>query len=97
MSDEKLKPCPFCGGEAEIKETENDVGCKIWYIECSDCELTIKNGYLPKGLIRKWNTRKPMERIVEQLTEERDKPEYDEFETGCFNKAISIVKRGGTN
>lgn len=36
MADTKLKPCPFCGGEAKIKHT------RYWnsdtsFVECSNC------------------------------------------------------------
>ncbi len=29
----KLKPCPFCGGEAETRTDENDE----WYVSCTKC------------------------------------------------------------
>lgn len=35
--NEKLKPCPFCGGEAEIyPEVDRTMG-KFWYIRCKRC------------------------------------------------------------
>lgn len=44
MNDtEELKPCPFCGGEAEIKQVNlglNDENAFIdsWLVECSQCK-----------------------------------------------------------
>lgn len=58
LYDVELKDCPFCGGKAYLREALNDENVKIYYIECSGCDLTVKNEYLPKGLIRKWNNRK---------------------------------------
>lgn len=35
---EKLKPCPFCGGEAEICSAfENKFFGKYWYVRCKTC------------------------------------------------------------
>ena len=69
MSDTKLLPCPFCGGEAELRVSNDGyavVGCKN-----DDCQ-----GYAccykynsKKEAIQKWNTRKPIERIIERLEE----------------------------
>ena len=59
MTD-KLKNCPFCGGGFRVNYRgayEHDV---------SDCILKgieIRNA----AEIKAWNTRKPMDRIVEQL------------------------------
>jgi len=39
---EKLKPCPFCGGEAQIECTSTanaDCLSKIFVIRCTKCEL----------------------------------------------------------
>ena len=34
-----LKPCPFCGGEAEIKSRDDSVSNVRWYwVTCSVCK-----------------------------------------------------------
>lgn len=43
---EQLKPCPFCGGEANIKMTnKREVGWTIW-CECNRCHAKAQ-GYCP--------------------------------------------------
>lgn len=32
-----LKPCPFCGGKAEICSDVNRIMGKFWYIRCKKC------------------------------------------------------------
>ena len=32
MNDTKLKPCPFCGGEAELRYADN-----YYWVECKKC------------------------------------------------------------
>lgn len=70
----KLKPCPFCGEELEIiangqyyshKREENlEKQCfgAIWTFPIDDEEM-----------IRRWNTRKPTEDVVNGICEEIDK------------------------
>ena len=63
MTD-KLKPCPFCGGEAEL--------IKGWceldnYVMCLSCRIRTKPMNTKESAIKKWNTRKPMDKIVELL------------------------------
>lgn len=62
MSEIKLKPCPFCGGEAEIRE---------WYIKgianrkhfrsyCKKCGCECRNNQGYKHIskaVEKWNER----------------------------------------
>ena len=107
MSDERLKPCPFCGGEAVIRYDN----CNKAYIECKHgCVRTPSYWNNLVIIIETWNTRKPMERIVERLENEleladkekernaRENPlQFDSvkgYATGIYN-AIEIVKGGG--
>lgn len=48
----ELKPCPFCGGEAELY---NDEG--LWKVQCEDCEASTGQYYMPENAIAAWNTR----------------------------------------
>jgi hypothetical protein len=89
MSEIKLLPCPFCGGEAEI------VG-KHW-VQCRRCAT--EGGYYDniETAIEVWNTRKPMERIVERLEESADQciKIGDVYGFSATNEAIFVVKEEG--
>lgn len=79
MSEIKLIPCPFCGGEFE---EINNTSCKqgdnwLWSTECMECGLFIEDKD-KENLIKRINTRKPMEQIVERL-EELDDLTLDQF------------------
>lgn len=70
MSDIKLKPCPFCGGEAKILVNLSG----MYTICCSNdkCNINVSTKPTPANkeeVINTWNTRKPMDSIVEQLEE----------------------------
>ena len=53
---EKLKPCPFCGGEAEFNSDEFGEG-----VYCKSCGATLRNGvygeYGRKLASADWNSR----------------------------------------
>ena len=38
---EKLKPCPFCGGELELHPTVIKGDKCDWYVECTSCEFML--------------------------------------------------------
>lgn len=76
-----LLPCPFCGGEA-IYETkrENELGTIIPQMFCNSCKMTfeIENDspflnddktydYLKGKLNDLWNTRKPVDEVLDRL------------------------------
>ena len=103
MSDERLLPCPFCGGEAEVITTKTRQG-QTSSVRCSKCSCKVTilkpayyEGDVEKDTVEAWNTRKPMERIVEKL-EERQKAfickktepcDYPERLGCCYDRAIN--------
>ena len=85
----KLKRCPFCGGEAEFYRTPiktNGGWCDSIVVRCKECEARTnrvlydnqkyKNDSEYDEAAVAWNTRKPVERVLERLEELRMK-EYD--------------------
>jgi Lar family restriction alleviation protein len=64
MSEAKLRPCPFCGGEATL------VGyglpaIRTYYVECSQCKAPIDDAESEHEAIKKWNTRPIEDELIE--------------------------------
>ena len=62
MDKIKLKPCPFCGGEAEInidREAVEDTEKRHWAytVVCKRCCATSGLTYLPEKACEAWNRR----------------------------------------
>lgn len=80
---DKLLPCPFCGGEAELYSYEAerviydsdtlgyvDTECFTKYgVSCTGCNCLMAEYKSEEHATAEWNTRKPMERIVKRLEE----------------------------
>lgn len=62
MNREVLKPCPFCGGEAELCILGKLMGC--CKIRCTKCGIEAQYSYVGNG-VKSWNTRQPDNRIKE--------------------------------
>lgn len=60
LKNTSLRECPFCGGEAKWFNTE----CKVYCVNCACSTIEFID---KRDAIEAWNTRKPMDRIVEQL------------------------------
>lgn len=93
-----LKCCPFCGGEAEVGLTNQHD--KLFVVGCNTpmCYGNINHftmGFASKeSAINTWNTRAPMDNIVEKLKENSfdmslENPDCKAIWT---DKAINIVK-----
>lgn len=105
MSDKKLLPCPFCGGEARFSTEAGN------WINCKSCGAETDYFEQREEAINAWNTRVPMERIVERLEDVRvlatQNACLNDVERECYNvycetcymdRAIEIVKEeGGLN
>lgn len=50
MNELKIKPCPFCGGEAEIKIQKCDYGISGTIITCKKCHA--KNFSMDKQAVK---------------------------------------------
>ena len=64
----ELKPCPFCGGRAQIRYTGNGSGhmgytsnilmrCKPGFVMCLKCEIMTPRNSRVCRAIDKWNRR----------------------------------------
>lgn len=61
MSEIKLLPCPFCGGEAKV--IENNCYTDIHSVMCKNCFSESDRYHTQDEAIEAWNTRKPMQEV----------------------------------
>ena len=56
---EQIKPCPFCGGEAEIDRmySVNETECLEYLVRCSKCGVSMLENS-EEAALSSWNTRK---------------------------------------
>lgn len=60
MSEIKLKPCPFCGGEAKVDYAINDYN--RWGVSCNTCGCVVEVGFgdyedTVEEAVKAWNRR----------------------------------------
>ena len=53
---EKLKPCPFCGGEAEVYENEYE-NITLFMVACKNCGISTAGYDYEEDAIKDWNRR----------------------------------------
>lgn len=93
----ELKKCPFCGGE--VFAYHSGLNFELCEVICKECGCRTERMTTVKA-ISAWNTRKPIDKIVEQLEKMEEKAlrvqNYDVsfYATGQMHKAIEIVKGG---
>jgi Lar family restriction alleviation protein len=63
MPENKLKPCPFCGGDAEVHITEKSEPAHYCEIVCTSCGARTARhlDYLINVATYEWNRRKTNE------------------------------------
>ena len=93
MSEIKLLPCPFCGGEAKFGTFNH------FWIECTNCEMETPYMENEEELVALWNTRKSIDDMVKQLEKASDYYECDEqgreyVQMVDLSKSIEIVRGG---
>lgn len=90
----KLKPCPFCGGEAEL--WDNKLTHRLYGVICKKCDCMTPCFESEVEAIEAWNRRKPIDKIVEQLEESKAKDGLpaDIVWNNALRVAIEIVKGG---
>ena len=101
MTEKKILNCPLCGGGAFIYYSGSQF--QFGEVVCKECGCRSGRKKVDET-IELWNTRKPMERIVERLEERQeeacklyaiafnaeDRGSYD-----AYSDAIDIVKEEG--
>lgn len=94
----KLKPCPFCGGQAVQRFTiwgeTYAYGC--YTIGCmGNVHQTCAGFKTDKEAIEAWNRREPMDEIITKL-ESRFMAEENRFRMGVYLDVIEMLK-GASN
>lgn len=92
MSEVKLRNCPCCGGKSRfvVDHEHVNINCetKIYgYVMCTECGLEQGELLTESEAIEAWNTRKPMEDIVERLEKHKS---YNQMMLKKFPKMGTI-------
>lgn len=87
MSIMILHNCPFCNGEAKIRDGSNDIVGSQFAITCNNDDCAIKPATQwyesLNDAINVWNTRKPLDNIISEIEEEK------EYSCADFEKYIN--------
>ena len=79
--NEKLKPCPFCNGEAHTQYTRSN---GRWYVVCGNCHASTTDYLDSDDAIKAWNERASGIKLAEARNEFMDVV-YDELSDDADN------------
>ena len=86
----ELKPCPFCGSNRIVEETETDnSGCvpmTVWFVKCTACGSFKNSISNPDRAIKRWNTRPAEEALTAEV--ERLKAALHEIVDECEQERV---------
>lgn len=92
----EIKRCPFCGGEATLtnKLSKDEYGQRLWNVCCFECANRTSSYWDKEIAINAWNTRKPLERVIEKLENEvKDLHEDCNYiDAYKYEESIKIIK-----
>lgn len=103
MKQVSLKPCPFCGGKPVLLKHNDEDYYKVFCECCGARQWTFANR-TDRDAIKNWNTRKPMDNILEKLEEKKNESlqlwkQYqlkdDAGKMFAFDESIKIARKGG--
>lgn len=53
----ELKPCPFCGGKAELRWWQTRSYETKWFVFCTQCKVSVEDMESSSKVIEVWNKR----------------------------------------
>lgn len=89
-----LLNCPFCGGKAVLERDD----LSDWFVRCKKCFCRTPKSISKFFLIKRWNTRIPMQNIVERLEDFREEALREvelDFATAYANAIRIVAEEGG--
>lgn len=95
-----LKPCPFCGGEAALKDYTEVDDIQWAFVECSRCYVALEGDSSAQSAIAAWNTRASDATLssqaaeIERLREALGKAEWALVEAAIPLEAILAAGKG---
>lgn len=90
-----LKPCPFCGGKVKIIPEQVDARTVAYNFVCQngDCCANVYFDYSDREeSIEAWNTRKPMEEILDKIEEVRNSPVVESPYNNGWQTCADVIK-----
>lgn len=74
MNGVVIRRCAFCGGDNVGLWTNRHIGLttikETYEVRCYDCHFGLAQSRTKEEAINTWNTRKPLERVIERLEDE---------------------------
>ena len=94
----KLKPCPFCGGRAELREDHDN----SWVI-CPNCQISLEGFEDSDDAVAAWNTRADLipdlpdalvraalEQAADRLEPSNERSDWTQYAQDCHDHAEYI-------